>query len=69
MIRPAVQLRMPRFHYGKSIDTPSTKPRNWPTTSPPAIGRSSPTRRSPSERELSGRTREGIPVIWRQAGR
>ncbi len=25
-IRPAVQLRMPRFHYGKSIDTPEHEP-------------------------------------------
>ncbi len=49
MIRPAAQLRMPQFHYGKSdASTRRMKPRSWPTTSPRAIGPSSPIRRSPS---------------------
>ena len=52
-IRPAVQLRMPRFHYGKSEQVPEpARPTSWRTTSRPATAPSSPTRRS-SERTPS----------------
>ena len=48
-IRPAVNLRMPRFHFGRTADGgPGRDDRAWPTTSPRTTARSSPTSRSPS---------------------
>ena len=46
-----------------------TRPRSWPTTSPRAIGPSSPTRRSPSRTRATWRSAtRPIPIIWRPAG-
>ncbi len=50
IIRPAAQLRMPRFHYGKAEGVQRMKPKTWPIISPPATAPSSPTRRFPSSR-------------------
>ena len=48
-IRPAVNLRMPRFHFGTADDAAARRDRRaWPTSSPRATARSSPTSRSPS---------------------
>ena len=41
MIRPAAQLRMPRFHFGKDDKSLQGKPTTWPTTSPRVTGQSS----------------------------
>ena len=59
MIRPAAQLRMPRFHYGKSDQTPSHETEELANYFAARIERSFPTRRFPS------RTR----ATWRNATR
>ena len=61
MIRPAAQLRMPRFHYGKSDDeSPSRRPTSWPIISPRGTGPSSPTRSIPEQNaQLSCRAEQG----------